>query len=807
MGAITSIGIPPVAAANCTVTFAENASATDQVVAGQSASTPTPLTLVNALNPKFSDAGYTFSDWSTAADGPGVTYTDGEVYSFASDLVLYAQWAENHVTFFENASVSDTVSAVQLGTSSSSLTSFGVLSPTFVKPGFTFAGWNTRADGSGVAYADGSTYNFAAGSIQLFAQWSPSSYVVSYDANGGSVSPSSATYSTGSTPLTLPTPTEAGYAFVGWFSAATGGTLVGAAGGSYSPSSSLTLYAQWTPLVDTVTLAANGGSVNPATMSFATGSAPLILPTPTYPGYSFTGWFSAPTGGTLVGAAGSSFSPTSSLTLFAQWTADTYAVTFDANGGSVAVGSLTFTSGSSPLALPTPVRAGYASDGWFSAPSGGTLIGMGGASFSPSASVTLYAQWTPDTYTVTYVGDGATVTPSSTPYTTGSSPLTLPTSTNAGYTFDGWFSSPTGGTLIGAGGAPYTPTASTTLFAQWTPGTYVVDFVADGGTPATSSLSFTTGTTPMILPAPTLTGSDFIGWFSAPTGGTLVGTAGMALTPTAPTTLYAQWRAQPTFTITFVSNGVATNVSPLQGLVGSAVTIPASATLSLAGYTFAGWNTNADGSGVSYAAGQSVAPAASLTLYAQWRAVPTVVISFNLNGASGSMTPLSGPESSTLTLPGAKGVSRKGYRFAGWATSAAGAATLASGQSITLTESEVLYAQWRPVGARYLMSSVGPFSSHAATLTSSDESQVIQLASRVASGHYHRATIYGYVSSGSPSKYARAMSRDRAERVASALRAALRARGLGAVRVVALGEGPMAGHRGVSARRVEVFIS
>lgn len=661
MGLATGTEILPASSAtNTTVTFAENASINDQLGEPQSASVPTPLTLFSALSPSFAKSGYTFSDWNTAADGTGTTYTDGEVYSFAADIVLYAQWTENHVTFLENASASDTVSATELGSTTSNLTSFASLSPAFVNPGYTFSGWNTHSDGSGVSYADGTTYNFTSGSIQLFAQWSASSYIVSYDANGGSVSPTSVPYSTGSTPLTLPTPTKSGYSFDGWFSAPTGGTLVGTAGGSYSPSSTLTLYAQWTA----------------------------------------------------------------------------------------------------------------------------------------------------NAYLVTYVGDGGTVAPSSGSYTIGANPLVLPTPTYAGYSFDGWFSSPSGGALVGLGGASYAPTTSTMLFAQWTPGTYTVAFVAEGGSLATTSLSFTTGTTPILLPAPSLTGSNFTGWFSAPTGGALVGTAGMAFTPNMSLTLYAQWQAQPTFTISFVSNGAATALAPLQGLIGSAVMIPTSASLSLPGYTFAGWNTSADGSGVSYAVGQSVAPASSLTLYAQWRAVPTVVITFNLNGASGSMTALSGPQSSTLTLPGASGLSRPGYRFVGWATSASGASSrLSGGQPVTLSQSEVLYAQWRPAAARYLLSSVGPFAAHVATLTSSDGSQVSRLVARLASGHYHRVTVYGYVSSGSSPSYSRTMSRTRAERVAAALRAALRARGLGTVRVVALGEGAMAGHRGVSARRVEIFVS
>ena len=653
-------GIHPAAASNTTVTLAENASINDQTAVGQTASGPTPLTLFSAITPSFSNSGYTFTDWNTSADGTGTTYTDGEVYSFAADLTLFAQWTENHVTFMENDTTSDAVSATQLGTTSSSLTQFASLPTAFANPGYTFMGWNTRSDGSGVAYADGATYNFTAGSTLLYAQWAASADVVSFDANGGSVSPTSANYTTGSPPLTLPTPTKAGSTFVGWFSAPTGGTLIGGAGGTYSP----------------------------------------------------------------------------------------------------------------------------------------------------SASLTLYAQWSATTYLVTYAGDGASVSPSSVSYTSGASPLSLPSPYFAGYTFLGWFSAPTGGALIGLGGSAFAPTAPVTLFAQWAPGTYLVNLVADGGTLATSSLTYTTGTSPIVLPAPTLMGSTFTGWFSAPTGGTLLGAPGMAFAPTSPVTLYAQWQAQPTFTISFVSNGAATDLVPLEGLVGSAVSIPATDSLSLAGYTFVGWNTTADGSGVTYAVGQSVAPTSSLTLYAQWRAVPTVVISFNLNGASGSMTPLSGPQASRVTLPGASGVSRPGYHFVGWAATASGASTrLASGRSLVLTQSEVLYAQWRPVAARFLMNSVGPFAARAAALTTSDAAQVNALVSRLVGGHYHHVTIYGYVSSGSSALYAQSMSLARATKVASALRAALRARGLGAISVVARGEGAMAGHRGASARRVEVFVS
>jgi hypothetical protein len=328
----------------------------------------------------------------------------------------------------------------------------------------------------------------------------------------------------------------------------------------------------------------------------------------------------------------------------------------------------------------------------------------------------------------------------------------------------------------------------------------------NGGVVSTSTLSFTTGTAPITLPTPTYVGYSFAGWFSAPTGGVLVGGAGTAIAPTSPETLYAQWQALPTYTVTFVSNGSTTSISPVDGLVGSTATIPASATLSLPGFTFEGWNTLADGSGVTYAAGQSFTPTGGMDLYAQWRAVPTLTINFNLNGASGQVTPLSAPAGSKVTVPSTPGTSRPGYRFVGWATTPSGSPTLiGAGATVTLGQSEVLYAQWRAESTQYLMSAVGPFATGGAGLSGHQRSLVSALASRVAVRHFRLITLYGYVSSGRTGAYARSMSLRRAEAVATALRAQLAARGVRNVKVRVFGEGAMAGRSGAAAREVEVF--
>lgn len=95
---------------------------------------------------------------------------------------------------------------------------------------------------------------------------SPSTYTVTYDANEGECGTTSETYS--GTQLTLPTPTRDGYTFTGWYDAATGGKLIGAAGAPYTPTEDITLYAQWEVVAEpcfSMNIVATSGTVNTKT--------------------------------------------------------------------------------------------------------------------------------------------------------------------------------------------------------------------------------------------------------------------------------------------------------------------------------------------------------------------------------------------------------------------------------------------------------------------------------------------------------------------------------------------------------------
>lgn len=129
-------------------------------------------------------------------------------------------------------------------------------------------------------------------------------------------------------------PSRTGYTLTGWFTAAKGGTKVhGADGkcvnegtyfknGNYQKAADLTLYAQWKANSYTVTLNANGGSCDKKNISVTYDSKYGTLPTPTRKGYTFTGWYTAATGGTKV-TADTKAAITANQTLYAQWKAET----------------------------------------------------------------------------------------------------------------------------------------------------------------------------------------------------------------------------------------------------------------------------------------------------------------------------------------------------------------------------------------------------------------------------------------------------------------------------------------------------
>ena len=516
--------------------------------------------------------------------------------------------------------------------------------PTTTWSGHTFAGWWTaRSGGTQVTSSTKAT-----GSATYYAHWSINQYKLTFNANGGTVSPAYVMVDYCKTCDSFPTPTWSGHTFNGWFTARSGGTKVTA---PWKCTGGKTIYAQWTAKQYTITFNANGGTVSP-TSKKVDYCATYTLPTPTWSGHTFNGWHTEKTGGTKVTSPAKC---TGNKTLYAHWTAEgpvfttggdadwtkqsdgswksgkitdsqatwiettvsgpgsfsfdwkvsceasyydalqfyitqgasqtlvqeicgeldwrtygsgefpsgkitlrweyykdgdvsegedcgwirnfvwtpkQYKLTFNANGGTVSPTSKMVGYCKAYGDLPTPTYSGRELVGWFTAKSGGTQVT---ASTKCTGNTTIYAQWKMKQYKLTYNANGGTVSPASKMVDYCAKYGTLPTPTWSGHTFNGWFTARSGGTQVTAdtkciGGA--------TIYAQWTAKQYTVTFNANGGSVSTASKKVDYCATYGTLPTPKWSGHTFAGWWTAKTGGVPVGTATKCA---GNATVYARW--------------------------------------------------------------------------------------------------------------------------------------------------------------------------------------------------------------------------------------------------------------------------
>ncbi len=230
-------------------------------------------------------------------------------------------------------------------------------------------------------------------------------YTLTYNVNGGdALTANTKEITNGSAYGELPTPTREGYAFAGWFTAATGGTEITAAT-TVNIQENQTIYAHWAAN-RTVTLNAHGGECSVKSVTVADGMAYGTLPAPTKAGYTFTGWYTAETEGTAVTST-TVCTTAGDHTLHAIWTANTIYVQLNPNHDSIIPTQFTFTygqtygTGADGAGLPTPERSGYNFLGWFTAAENGTQVTNDSYSVEPDDHF-LYAHWEEDLGEVLY---------------------------------------------------------------------------------------------------------------------------------------------------------------------------------------------------------------------------------------------------------------------------------------------------------------------------------------------------------------------------------------------------------------------
>ena len=381
---------------------------------------------------------------------------------------------------------------------------------------------------------EGGTSQLPGSEIVIYVSKGKQPITVSFDANGGKVNKDSITVYYQEAYGALPTAEKTGATFAGWYTAKEGGSRVTAETRVSNNVANITLYARWSANSFTVSFDANGGKVSTASKKVTYGSSYGDLPVPTKENSGFNGWFTSKNGGNVV-TSSTTVSLSSDQTLYAQWTANAYTVTLDANGGSVSAESTTVKNGSAYGNLPTPTRKGYTFNGWYTAKTGGSKITSDTVA-TITATQTLYAQWKVNTYTVNLNADGGNVSPSSITVTYDSTYSNLPTPTRNGYSFDGWFTE--NGTAVYKS-TKVTKAENHTLRAEWTRSTYTITFDANGGTVSKTSMTANIGQKIGSLPTPTKDYYEFNGWYTAKLDGTKVTSSTTFLKED--TTLYARW--------------------------------------------------------------------------------------------------------------------------------------------------------------------------------------------------------------------------------------------------------------------------
>ncbi len=457
----------------------------------------------------------------------------------------------------------------------------------FAKEGYTFEGWNTKADGSGTAYADAaSVKNLAAGNgetVTIYAQWKIINYTITYNLDGGSAS-NPTSYTVKNESFSLNNPTKMGYTFTGWSGTGLDGTNNMSVTISAGSTGNLEYTATWTANSYTVTFNANGGEGTMADMNFVYDEEKALAENAfTNTGYEFAGWRDG-NGKTYTdkeSVRNLSAEDGATVTLTAQWEIKRYTITFNTNGGSE-IEPIEQEFGTAITAPNDPTKTGYTFAGWDK-----TIPAT-----MPAEDVTITATWNPISYTVTFNANGGTCETASGTVTFGSAYGTLPTATREGYTFKGWYTAAIGGTEVTSETTVATANDHT-LYAQWTINQYTITFDTDGGS-AIDPITQDYGTAIIAPAAPTKEGYTFAGWDAEIP----------AAMPAGDVTITAEWTINQ-YTITFDTDG-GNVIDPITQDYGTAITPPDAPTKT--GYDFKGWNT----------AIPSTMPAGNMTITAQW---------------------------------------------------------------------------------------------------------------------------------------------------------------------------------------------
>ena len=566
--------------------------------------------------PNEADAQYTyaFKEWTWEPAGATIT----------SDVVATATFArtERQLINFRTLCTYDIVlknnyieddSKDGLATITSTYTKLSISPAPSAREGYMIEGYYAEpectikvADNNGNLMANVTNYTDAdgkwiGGETTLYTKWTGRTYTVTLDDNGGSGGSGTITATYGSPMPVIILPTRTGYTFNGYWTGKTTQSTqyydeTGTSIKNWDKAGNTTiLYALWTANTNTPyvvkhykeqldgTYPAEADDTDNYTGTTAASVTPAVK--------SYEG-FTAPSTQTVSIAADGS------TVVTYLYTRNSYKLTWNLAGGTITTegteaGDVKYEA---PITAPTVAKSGYDFSSWL--PEVPATM--------PAANVTCTAQWTANTYTITFDQQEATTLGITTVEATYGSALpsiaeNLPSKT--GYDFGGYYTEPNGnGTQYyhgtGNGARHWDIASETTLYAYWKPNTCTLIFNMNGGIGEQPPLTATYDQSMPALtaPLPTLSGFEFSGYFDEKTGGVMYyNAAGESARNWDKTngekTLYAQWAA--IHTVTWMVNGSQAEGDPTTSVVNgqTITTLPTTPNVDCNGKVFVGWTT------------------------------------------------------------------------------------------------------------------------------------------------------------------------------------------------------------------------
>ena len=641
-------------------------------------------------------------------DANGVPTDQATAWIISSNQKLYAVWEECTYTVKYDSNKPSTASASITGTTADSTHTYdsskALTSNGYSLTGWTFAGWNTKSDGSGTSYANGASVKNLTStcddSVTLFAQWTANQFTVTFDKNDGTgtANPTSktCTYDSDCTAATQGTLSRSEYTFQGWSESSTATSAQYSAGDditNISTGSNITLYAVWSKCA---TCSTTNGSCS---VSVSNNACVYVHTCST--GFYNTNHGKSVSSSSLTCSACSNKPANSSYTSAAtsnscEWECSPCNKGTDASSCSVqktanaCVYSGTCVEGSfNPKVSGTTVSCSTCPDNSTASDGNDATYCSCITNYNANgATTTTSTDCVPNVYDIKYELDGGTnYSGAPTTYTYGVGATIDGVPTKSGYTFQGWCTSSAKTSCNYTQSILATATGTKTYYAKWGACSCV-----KGNNVNSCDYAETSTENECVY--------SYICNSGYKSSGTFSGQAGVA-SSTSPDCSACN------YTVEFEENG-GTGTMANQTFTFDKETELNKNSFVKTGYSFAGWALTSTGS-VEYADGESVTNLGDdcgdvVTLYAQWTPCPYTV-KYDSNKPSAATTTMSGSTAdSTHTYDTdqaltSNGYSLSGWKFLGWALSATGSVAYDDGESVknltsTCDGSVTLFAQW-----------------------------------------------------------------------------------------------------------------